>query len=388
MTDKKRISVLGATGSVGQSTIDLIRRNRDRFEIGALTANTNVDALVDLARELNPEIVAIGDQSCYGVLKGALSGTQTAVLSGEEGIIEAAALPVDLTMAAIVGAAGLQPTMTAIQQGKTVAFANKECLVCAGDLMMAEVRKYSTTLLPVDSEHNAIFQVFENEQKNKINRLLLTGSGGPFRTVSREQLENATRAQALDHPNWSMGSKITIDSATMMNKGLEFIEACYLFDIPPDQIEILVHPQSVIHSMVEYADGSILAQLGSPDMRTPIAYCLAWPDRMTAPVERLDFVKLAQLNFEAPDEERFPSLRLSREALRAGMSATVTLNAANEVAVAAFLNDRIRFLDIANVVEDCLNRQEQRPISSLDEVVALDQQTRRFATDQLTTFSL
>ncbi|WP_259779753.1 1-deoxy-D-xylulose-5-phosphate reductoisomerase [Aestuariispira ectoiniformans] len=383
MSDKKRVTILGATGSVGQSTVDLIRRNRDQFEIGALTANSNVEALASLAREFSPQVVAIADSSRYGALCDALAGTGISVLCGQEGIVEASALPVDWTMAAIVGAAGLQPTMTAVQQGKTVAFANKECLVCAGDLMMADIRKYGTTFLPVDSEHNAIFQVFENTQREKIERLVLTGSGGPFRTVNREVMASATRAQALAHPNWSMGAKISIDSATMMNKGLEFIEACYLFDMPAEKIDILVHPQSVIHSMVEYADGSILAQLGSPDMRTPIAYCLGWPDRMDAPVEKLDFVKLSRMDFEAPDYKKFPALRLAREAHAAGMSATVTLNAANEIAVAAFLDDRIRFLDITNIVEDCLNHQEMLPISSVDDVIALDGIVRRLASRKL-----
>lgn len=387
MTQKKRVTILGATGSVGQSTIDLIRRNRDQFEICALTANTNVDALASLAKEFLPEVVAIADEEQYGALNAALSGVSTEVLCGQDGVIQAAALPVDWTMAAIVGAAGLQPTITAVQQGKTVAFANKECLVCAGDLMMAEVRRHGTTLLPVDSEHNAIFQVFEANQKETVEKLILTGSGGPFRTVEREVLENATRAQALAHPNWSMGAKISIDSATMMNKGLEFIEACYLFDMPAHEIDILVHPQSVIHSMVAYKDGSILAQLGSPDMRTPIAYCLAWPSRMDAPVERLDFVQMARLDFEAPDDIRFPALRLAREALSAGMASTITLNAANEVAVAAFLRDQIKFLDITRVVEDCLNNDAKHPISSIDDVIALDQRVRRFADQNVAAIS-
>lgn len=380
MGHKNRVSILGATGSVGQSTLDLIRHNRDLFDVVALTANSNVDELANIAREFAPEVVAVADETCYGAVKDALSGLQTEILCGPEGVVAAAAVPADWTMAAIVGAAGLAPTLQAVQQGNIVAFANKECLVCAGDLMMEQVAHHGAILLPVDSEHNAIFQVFESKQKESIERLILTGSGGPFRTIDRDVLQNATRQQALAHPNWTMGAKISIDSATMMNKGLEFIEARYLFDMPSNKIDILVHPQSVIHSMVEYRDGSILAQLGSPDMRTPIAYCLSWPDRMNAPVERLDFVKLARLDFEAPDDTKFPALRLSREALDAGMWATITLNAANEIAVAAFLEDRIKFLDITNVVERCLNSQDSCTISSVDDVVALDGATRHRAT--------
>ena len=383
MTEKRRLSVLGATGSVGQSTMDLIRRNRSQYQLVALTANSSLDELVSLAREFEPEVVAIGRPELEEQLNKALSGLKTEILTGAEGIVEAAERPCDWTMAAIVGAAGLPATLAAVRQGGTVAFANKECLVCAGRLMMDEVRKHGTKLLPVDSEHNAIFQVFDSKRKSKIEKLILTGSGGPFRTWNLDEMASITREQALKHPNWSMGAKITIDSATMMNKGLEFVEACFLFDMPADQVDILVHPQSVIHSMVEYADGSVLAQLGSPDMRTPIAYCLAWPDRMSAPVEKLDFAALARLDFEAPDEFKFPAIRLARESLSSGDEALITLNAVNEIAVASFLNGGIGYLDIAMLCEKALQTTTNQSVGSIEDVIQLDQQARILANEMI-----
>ena len=385
MSGKRRLTILGATGSVGMSTLDLVRRDREGFEIVALTANDSAEALALLAREFEPQAVAIGNGDKRAELAGLLEGTGIEILSGPDGIVEAAERPADWTMAAIVGAAGLKPTLAAVRQGKIVAFANKECLVCAGRLMLQEVKRSGATLLPVDSEHNAIFQVFEQHQRSAMRRLILTGSGGPFRNWSLDSLNGITPEQALKHPNWSMGAKITIDSATMMNKGLEFIEACFLFDMPADKVDILVHPQSVIHSMVEYSDGSVLAQLGSPDMRTPIAYCLGWPDRIEAPVERLDFAALARLDFEGPDEVKFPALRLARDAFLAGDMAMITLNAVNEVAVAAFLDRRIGYLDISSLVQKGLDRCGTGTVSTIEDVIEQDRKARSLAEDMINT---
>ncbi|MTI08774.1 1-deoxy-D-xylulose-5-phosphate reductoisomerase, partial [Curvivirga aplysinae] len=368
---KKSVSVLGATGSVGTSTMDLVRRNRNLYKVIALTANSNVEDLIKLAIEFSPEFVALGDESKFGLLKEALADTDVEVAAGRESIIQAAKLQSDWVMSSIMGSAGLEPTLCAIRRGAQVAFANKETLVCAGDLMMKEVHRADAKLLPVDSEHNAIYQVFETHQKQAIEKIHLTGSGGPFRTWPADDMKNASPKQAVNHPNWSMGAKISVDSATMMNKGLELIEACYLFEMPESKIDILVHPQSVIHSMVEYNDGSVLAQLGSPDMRTPIAYCLSWPNRMNAPVEQLDFVKLSRLDFEAPDYKKFPSLLLAREAVREGKGAPTILSAANEIAVDAFLKEQIGFLDIAKLVEDVLVRSSRYDLNSIEEVIDL-----------------
>ncbi|GAB5469001.1 MAG: 1-deoxy-D-xylulose-5-phosphate reductoisomerase [Rhodospirillales bacterium] len=375
----RRVTVLGSTGSVGESTLDLVRRDLDAYDLVALTAGTRVAALAEQARELRPDVAVIADESRYGDLKEALAGTGVEAAAGRSAVVEAAERESDWVMSAIVGAAGLKPTLAAIEQGKIVAFANKETLVCAGDLVMERVAESGATLLPVDSEHNAIFQVFDGERREGIEKILLTASGGPFRDLSLAEMAEKTPAQAVAHPNWDMGAKISVDSATMMNKGLELIEAGHLFGFGPDRVEILVHPQSVIHSMVVYLDGSVLAQLGSPDMRTPIAHTLAWPARMATPVERLDLVKIAKLTFEAPDPMRFPALRLARTAMEEGRAAPLVLNAANESAVAAFLAGKIGFLDIAGVVEETLAATGHWAPESLEAIVATDAEARRLA---------
>ena len=375
----KRIAILGSTGSIGDSTIDLIERNPQAYRVVALTANGNWQKLAAQAKRLNPEFVALADPAGYGDLKAALAGTATHVAAGPEAVCMAASLPSDWVMAAIVGAAGLKPTLAAVERGAVVALANKECLVCAGDLFMAAVRAHKATLLPVDSEHNAIFQVFDFAQKDKINKIILTASGGPFRTWALKDMAGVTPAQAVAHPNWSMGAKISVDSASVMNKGLEVIEAHHLFGLNNDCIDILVHPQSVVHSMVEYADGSTLAQLGTPDMRTPIAYALGWPCRMAAPTGQLDLAKLGALTFEAPDLTRFPALRLARAALQTGGAAPTILNAANEVAVARFLAGEVGFLDIAAIVEHTLASVPLKSVATLDDVLAVDGEARRVA---------
>ena len=376
-TAPRTVTVLGATGSVGCNTVDLLARNRDRFRVVALTANSNVGLLAEQARLLEPQVAVIGDAEKRDDLRDALQGTAVEVMAGEAAIIEAASRPVDIVVAAIVGAAGLRSTLAASRQGSVVAIANKECLVCAGDLVMAEVERSGATLLPVDSEHNAIFQVFEAANAAEVERLILTASGGPFRTWSLEEMAAATPAQAVAHPNWDMGRKISVDSATLMNKGLELIEAAYLFPVPAERIEVLVHPQSVVHSMVAYVDGSVLAQLGAPDMRTPIAYTLSWPERMAAPAKRLDLAEIGQLSFEKPDLGRFPALSLARSALTRGNGCTAILNAANEVAVASFLDQKIGFLDITAVVEETLVRVPAQPIASFDDFEQLDAEARR-----------
>ncbi len=376
MVEKRRVTVLGATGSVGQNTLDLIRRAPDRFQVVGLSAHRNVGLLARMALEFGAEVATIADESLYPDLKDALAGSTCRATAGQDAVIELAGYPSDYVMAAIVGAVGLNPVLAAVRTGTCVAFANKECLVSAGDLMMREVAHHGATLLPVDSEHNAIFQVFESQNRESIRRLILTASGGPFRQWTSQAMAAATPAQAVAHPNWDMGAKISVDSATMMNKGLELIEAHYLFRIPQDRIEIIVHPQSVVHSMVEYADGSVLAQLGSPDMRTPIAHTLAWPARMESPSARLDFTTTNRLDFEPPDEVRFPTLRLARDALIAGAHAPCIMNAANEVAVDAFLKGRIRFCDIAVTVERMLDSIPAWKINTMDDVFALDGEAR------------
>ena len=375
----KRIAILGSTGSIGDSTIDLIERNPGAYKVVALTANSNWAKLAEQAKRLRPEMVALADPAGYAALKEALAGTNIGVAAGPEALCEAASLPSDWVMAAIVGAAGLKPTLAAVERGAIVGLANKECLVCAGTQFMAAVREKGATLLPVDSEHNAIFQVFDFEQKDKIRKIILTASGGPFRTWSLKDMAGVTPAQAVAHPNWSMGAKISVDSATMMNKGLEVIEAHHLFGLNNDRIDILVHPQSVVHSMVEYADGSTLAQLGTPDMRTPIAYALGWPKRETAPTGRLDLANIGALTFEAPDPVRFPALRLARAALQTGGAAPTILNAANEVAVARFLAGDIGFLDIAAIVEHTITKLPHQAPSTIDDVMAVDGEARRVA---------
>ncbi len=373
---KRRLSILGATGSVGTSTVDLVRRNPERFDVVALTANRSGRELAELARELRPEIAVVADHAAYDDLKDGLSGTGIEAAAGVEAIVDAARAQTHLTIAGIVGAAGLDATLAAIGQGGSVALANKECLVCAGELVLDACARAGTILLPLDSEHNAIFQVFESDNAGDVEKLVLTASGGPFRTWSREQMASATPEQAVAHPNWDMGRKISVDSATMMNKGLELIEAAYLFPVEASNIEILVHPQSVVHSMVAYRDGSVLAQMGPPDMRVPIAHALAWPARMPSPVERLDLARIGTLTFEAPDVERFPAIALARSTLEAGNGATAVLNAANEVAVARFLDGAVGFLDIAALVDRTLEQVEAGAVRSLDDFRELDARTR------------
>jgi 1-deoxy-D-xylulose-5-phosphate reductoisomerase len=372
----KTVSILGSTGSIGTSTIDLIQRNRDSFKVVALSGNSNVDLLARQARDLSVEFVAIADETNYQALKDALCDCDIEVGAGDGAIIEAAERNADWVMASIVGSAGLAPTLQAIKRGATIGLANKESLVCAGEIMMQAVADHQATLLPVDSEHNAIFQVLDRNSPQSIEKITLTASGGPFRTASLKDIQCATPAQAVAHPNWTMGAKISVDSASMMNKGLELIEAFHLFPVREDQIDILVHPQSVVHSMVSYIDGSVLAQLGSPDMRTPIAYALAWPQRMDAPSPKLDLAKIGQLDFEKPDSVRFPALRLARDALCFGKSAPAVLNGANEVAVSAFLNEQIDFCAIAAVVEDVLETFDHQYISHIDDVLAADKKAR------------
>jgi 1-deoxy-D-xylulose-5-phosphate reductoisomerase len=372
----RTISILGATGSVGASTLDLVRRNRDDWRVVALTANCNVADLAALAREFSAEVAVVADERCLADLRDALAGSGIEAAGGPRAVCEAGARGADLTVAAIVGCAGLAPVMAAVEQGGTIALANKEALVSAGEVLTAAVARHGATLLPVDSEHNAIFQCLAGNRIEDVRKITLTASGGPFRTWSPAQLEAATPKQAVAHPNWDMGAKISVDSATMMNKGLEFIEAHHLFPVGLDRIGIVVHPQSVIHSMVEYRDGSTLAQLGPSDMRVPIASCMAWPQRMDTPMGPLDLVALGTLTFEAPDEARFPATRLAREAAEAGGAAPAVLNAANESAVAAFLAGKIAFTRIALTVERTLARGLPPPPSLLEEVLAVDLEAR------------
>ena len=379
----RRVAILGSTGSVGRNTVDIISRDPNAYLVEALSAQENVKLLIEQARALKPRFVAIGNEAHYGTVKDALAGSGTEVGAGRAAVIEAAARPSEWVMSAIVGAAGLEPTMAAIKRGALIGLANKETLVCAGQVVMREVARCNAVMLPVDSEHSAIFQCLEQANRDSIEKIILTASGGPFRQKTLAEMAEMSPEQAVAHPNWSMGAKISVDSATMMNKGLELIEAHYLFGLPDSQIEILVHPQSVIHSMVAYRDGSVLAQLGSPDMRTPIAYALGWPKRIEAPADRLDFGKVRQLTFEAPDPERFPALRIARETLRAGGGASSVLNAANEVAVAAFLGRQIRFTDIAAVAEQVLSELPGGEIDRLDQVLALDAEARRRANDAI-----
>ncbi len=377
----RSVTILGATGSVGCSTLDLIEREPDCYRIVALTANRNVEGLAAAAKRVGATRAVIADPSCYTALKDALAGTEIEATAGAEAVEDAAAMPADWVMAGIVGAAGLRPTLAAVRRGAMVAFANKECLVCAGDLFMQEVADHNAVLLPVDSEHNAIFQVFNDPDGKGVEKIILTASGGPFRTLSLDEMAGKGPAQAVAHPNWDMGAKISVDSATMMNKGLELIEAFHLFPVAEDKVEILVHPQSVIHSMVAYKDGSVLAQLGTPDMRTPIAYALGWPSRIATPGPRLDLAQVAQLSFEQPDEIRFPALRLARAALRAGGLVPTWMNAANEIAVARFLAGDIGFLDIARLVEAIADQAPQGPLTGLEQVFAADEEARAKASE-------
>jgi len=375
----RKIAILGATGSIGKSTVDLIERNRERFKVTAVTAATNVEALAEIVRRTGASLAVVADESRYTDLAELLVGANCRAAAGSEALAEAAAGEADLVIAAIVGCAGLRPVMAAIEAGKIVALANKEALVTAGRLMTDAASASGATLLPVDSEHNAIFQCLAGNCVDHVSKIILTASGGPFRTASAETISAATPAQAVAHPNWTMGAKISVDSATLMNKGLELLEAHYLFGLPSGRIDILIHPQSVIHSMVEFVDGSVLAQLGSPDMRIPIAYALAWPERIETPAQRLDLAAIARLEFELPDQGRFPALRLAREALEAGGAAPVVLNAANEVAVAAFLDGDIRFPDIPHLVEEALGGAKFDAPSSIGDVLEIDRVTRERA---------
>jgi len=379
----KSVTILGATGSIGTSTLDLIEREPENFEVLALTANCDVEKLAAAAIRTNARRAVVAEESCLADLRAALAGTGIETAGGAKALCEAAAMGADVTMAAIVGCAGLEPVLASIGQGGTIILANKEPLVSAGDVILAAAAASGATLLPADSEHNAIFQCFDSARPHRVRRIILTASGGPFRDKSLAEMRQMTLEQAVAHPNWSMGAKISVDSATLMNKGLELIEAARLFPVANDQLEIIVHRQSVIHSMVEYVDGSVLAQLGPPDMRTPIAYCLAWPDRMAAPMAPLDFVGIGRLDFEAPDPVRFPALRLARSALEAGGARPAILNAANEVAVAAFLERRIGFLEIAAIVEDTLNGYDPAAPDSLEAVLAVDAEARRLASERV-----
>jgi 1-deoxy-D-xylulose-5-phosphate reductoisomerase len=380
---RRSLTILGATGSIGKSTLDLVERNRDAFEIVALTAQSNVAALADAARRTGAKLAVIGDACLYGELQAALAGTATRVAAGPQAVVAAAAEPADCVMAAIVGAAGLEPTFEAARQGRRLALANKECLVSAGDVFMAAVADAGTELLPVDSEHSAALQALAGAAPESIERIVLTASGGPFRTWSREQLQGATPEQALRHPNWSMGAKISIDSATLMNKGLELIEAYHLFPVAAEQLATVIHPQSIVHCLVSYTDGSVIAQMSFPDMRTPIALALSWPHRMSAPTPRLDLAAVGTLSFEAPDPVRFPALTIAREALVRGGTAPAILSAANEVAVEAFLARKIGFLDIARNVADTLEAAEGRGClaapACLADILAADAEGRRLA---------
>ena len=382
----KGICILGSTGSIGVNTLDVAARYTDKFKIVALSANSQVDRLFEQCEKYQPEYAVMASETAAQQLSDKLKKTNSSikVLSGIAGLETIASLgQVDYVMAAIVGAAGLKPTLAAARSGKRVLLANKEALVMSGKIFMDEIHKNNAELLPIDSEHNAIFQCmpesFNNLQDSGITKILLTGSGGPFRTKDISELEEVTPDQACAHPNWSMGRKISVDSATMMNKGLELIEACWLFNTTPDHIQIVVHPQSVVHSMVQYSDGSVLAQLGQPDMRTPIAHALSWPERIDSGVDKLDFFSMSNLEFEAPDYERFPCLRLAEEAIRTGGTAPAILNAANEIAVASFLDNELKFTDIPYIVEQTLKNVSSRIASSLDVILEDDLAARKEA---------
>jgi 1-deoxy-D-xylulose-5-phosphate reductoisomerase len=386
-TAERSVTLLGATGSVGMSTVDLLKREPGRGRVEAVTANTSATALAALARELGARFAAVGDPAAYGELKAALAGTGIEAGAGESGLVEAAQRPAQWVLGAITGAAGLKPTLAAADRGAIVALANKETLVCAGGLFMRHAAAAGATVLPVDSEHNALFQAMSGSRREDVLRVILTASGGPFRTASAAAVRAATVEQALKHPNWSMGPKITIDSATLMNKGLEVIEAHHLYALPSEQIDVLVHPQSIVHSLVEFCDGSVIAQLGSPDMRIPIAYCLAWPERMPGPAPRLDLARAATLTFEEPDLAKFPALGLARRALEAGGAGPTVLNAANEVAVGEFLARRLDFGGISTLVEATLDGAVSRNWTaepeSVDHALSIDHDARMLARDLL-----
>jgi len=383
----RTVTLLGATGSIGSSTIDLLRREPSRYRVEAVTANRDAGALARLARELGARFAVVADPGAYSELKAGLSGSRIEAAAGPQAIVEAAQRPAEWVMAAITGAASLAPTLAAAERGATVALANKECLVCAGALFMRRAAAKGATVLPVDSEHNAIFQALSAGRREDVRRIVLTASGGPFRTWPLEAIRKVTVEQALKHPTWSMGPKVTIDSATLMNKGLELIEAHHLFALAPDEIDVVVHPQSIVHGLVEFRDGSVIAQLGSPDMRIPISHCLAWPVRMGTPAPRLDLAQVSTLSFEEPDLVRFPALAIARRALAAGGAAPTILNAANEIAVREFVDRRLGFSGIAALVEATLDAAERRgeiaEPQSVEEALGIDHNARRLAADLL-----
>jgi 1-deoxy-D-xylulose-5-phosphate reductoisomerase len=383
----RTVTLLGATGSIGASTVDLLRRDPALYRVEAVTAHRNAAALARLARDLGARFAAVGDPESYGELKAELSGSGIEAAAGAQALVEAAQRPADWVMAAITGAASLEPTLAAAERGATVALANKECLVCAGALFMRRAAAAAATVLPVDSEHNAIFQALGAGRRDDVRRIILTASGGPFRTWTLDAIRNVTLEQALKHPTWSMGPKVTIDSATLMNKGLELIEAHHLFGLRPDELDVVVHPQSVVHGLVEFRDGSVIAQLGSPDMRIPISHCLAWPIRMATPAPRLDLARVSSLTFEEPDPVRFPALAIARRALAAGGAAPTILNAANEIAVREFVGRRLGFTGIPALVEATLDAAERRGETaepqSVEDALAVDHNARRIAASLL-----
>lgn len=384
---KKQVNILGSTGTIGQNTLDLIRRNREKFEINVLTGDQNIKLLAEQAIEFNAKYVVTASADQYENLKSALSGTGIPCAAGQRALIEAASHKTDITMTAIVGVAGLQPALAALENSSLMALANKECLVSAGDLFMRSALQNGTTLIPVDSEHSAAYQCLTAENRESIHKLTLTASGGPFREFTQDQLAQVSKAQALKHPNWEMGAKITIDSATLMNKGLELIEAKYLFALSHDQIDMVVHPQSIIHCMVSFKDGAMLAQMSEPDMRVPIAYSLAWPNRMSTPMQPVDLAALGQLTFEPGDEKRFPCLRIAREVLEQNNASGPALNAANEIAVNSFLKDQCSYTDIPKIIESVLEKIQSETAAfdpyDLNSILHIDNKARQLALEWL-----
>lgn len=379
----KKVSILGSTGSIGTNTVKLLTSTHSDYQVNALTAANNVELLAEQARNLKAKMAVISNTALYNELKDKLFGTNIQVKAGEEGLLEAASDGNDLVVSALVGIAGLKPTMAAINAKTNIALANKECLVCAGRLMTLAASANNVKIIPVDSEHSAIFQVFETSNKEKIEKIILTASGGAFRDLTKEELPFVTKEQALNHPNWKMGPKVTIDSATLMNKALEVIEAYYLFEMPLEKIEVLIHRESIIHSMVAYIDGSVLAQLGVPDMRTPISYALSWPKREMVIMDRLNLAKIGSLNFAEADNEKYPALALARKVLALGESYPIVMNAANEVAVSAFLNDKIKFIDIIPLLEEAISKLALPAPNTIEEVMAIDQQARQVTNELL-----